>query len=104
MSSPGRRCHPAALPERPSVANHGAPTRRSVRCLQGRSASNAANMHDVEPPIQSRVEDGDDLPADLGWGAFTTEGPWTLQRSAIRWLPLAERLRTAARAEVPNLT
>lgn len=43
-------------------------------------------------------------PADVAWGAFTDETPWVLERDAIRWLPLAERLRNAARAEVPDLT
>jgi ubiquinone biosynthesis protein len=43
-------------------------------------------------------------PADVAWGAFTDETPWVLERDAIRWLPLAERLRNAARAEVPGLT
>lgn len=43
-------------------------------------------------------------PADVAWGAFTDETPWVLERDAIRWLPLAERLRNAARAEVPALT
>lgn len=42
--------------------------------------------------------------ADLSWGAFTEDGPWVLDRGAIRWLPLAATLRTAARAEVPVLT
>jgi ubiquinone biosynthesis protein len=41
---------------------------------------------------------------DRQWAAFTEEGPWTLHRDEIRWLPLAERLRTAAQAEVPGLT
>ncbi len=43
-------------------------------------------------------------PADRSWGAFTEEHPWVLERDAIRWLPLADRLRSAARAEVPVLT
>jgi ubiquinone biosynthesis protein len=43
-------------------------------------------------------------PADLSWGAFTNDTPWVLDRDAIRWLPLAEQLRAAARAEVPVLT
>ncbi|MEK7422879.1 MAG: AarF/UbiB family protein [Actinomycetota bacterium] len=43
-------------------------------------------------------------PADRAWGAFTEERPWVLDREHIRWLPLAERLRRAARAEVPVLT
>ncbi|MDO8364040.1 MAG: AarF/UbiB family protein [Actinomycetota bacterium] len=41
---------------------------------------------------------------DREWAAFTEDGPWTLQRSTIRWLPLAVPLRTAAQAEVPSLT
>lgn len=41
---------------------------------------------------------------DRGWAAFTEEGPWVLQRDAIRWLPLAAPLRAAAQAEVPALT
>ena len=43
-------------------------------------------------------------PADRSWGAFTEEHPWVLDRDAIRWLPLADRLRSSARAEVPVLT
>jgi ubiquinone biosynthesis protein len=41
---------------------------------------------------------------DVTWGAFTAQGPWVLDRDAIRWLPTAERLRRTARAEVPALT
>jgi len=41
---------------------------------------------------------------DQSWAAFTDEGPWTLQRDAIRWLPLAVDLRARAQAEVPALT
>lgn len=41
---------------------------------------------------------------DRSWAAFTEEGPWTLQRDAIRWLPLAADLRARAQAEVPALT
>ena len=43
-------------------------------------------------------------PADRVWGAFTEDTPWVLDRDAIRWMPLAEGLRRAARAEVPVLT
>lgn len=43
-------------------------------------------------------------PADLSWGAFTDDAPWVLDRSAATWMPVAGRLRAAARAEVPNLT
>ena len=41
---------------------------------------------------------------DCSWAAFTEEGPWTLQRDAIRWLPLAADLRARAQGEVPALT
>ena len=41
---------------------------------------------------------------DCHWAAFTEDGPWTLQRDDIRWLPLADDLRAAARATVPELT
>ena len=41
---------------------------------------------------------------DRSWAAFTEEGPWTLQRDGIRWLPLAADLRARAQAEVPGLT
>ncbi|MEO6156865.1 MAG: AarF/UbiB family protein, partial [Ilumatobacteraceae bacterium] len=41
---------------------------------------------------------------DCQWGAFTDAGPWTLERGAIDWLPMAGRLRSAARATVPQLT
>jgi ubiquinone biosynthesis protein len=43
-------------------------------------------------------------PADLSWGAFTTDAPWSLDRDHILWDELAGRLRAAARAEVPALT
>jgi ubiquinone biosynthesis protein len=43
-------------------------------------------------------------PADLSWGAFTDEAPWSLDRDHITWLALAARLRAAARADVPVLT
>ena len=41
---------------------------------------------------------------DRSWAAFTEEGPWTLQRDGIRWLPLAADLRARAQDEVPALT
>ena len=41
---------------------------------------------------------------DCSWAAFTEDGPWTLSRDRIRWLPLAADLRAAAQAEVPSLT
>ncbi len=42
--------------------------------------------------------------SDTNWAAFTDHGPWTLERDAIRWLPLSVKLRAAAHAEVPSLT
>jgi ubiquinone biosynthesis protein len=41
---------------------------------------------------------------DLDWGAFTENGPWTLDLDAISWLKSAPEMRRAARAEVPRLT
>jgi ubiquinone biosynthesis protein len=41
---------------------------------------------------------------DRNWAAFTEQGPWTLQRDDIRWMPVAADLRAAAQAEVPRLT
>ncbi len=41
---------------------------------------------------------------DRKWAAFTEDGPWTLRRDEIRWLSLADHLRSAAQAEVPRLT
>ncbi len=41
---------------------------------------------------------------DRNWAAFTEEGPWTLHRDDIRWMPVAADLRAAAQAEVPGLT
>ena len=63
---------------------------------RGRIDANAAIMHGMEPVAT--------LPGDREWGAFTEDTPWVLDREHIRWLPLAERLRRAARAEVPVLT
>ncbi len=62
-------------------------------------------MNAVEQPLESTVEPhgtpphppSATRPADCEWGAFTDEAPWVLERSDIRWLPLAERLRSAAR-------
>jgi ubiquinone biosynthesis protein len=41
---------------------------------------------------------------DQEWGAFTSDAPWVLDRNAIAWRALAERLRAAAQADVPRLT
>ena len=40
---------------------------------------------------------------DRLWGAFSEAAPWTLDREAIDWLPVVERLRAESRAEVPRL-
>ena len=34
---------------------------------------------------------------DRGWAAFTEQGPWSLVRNDIRWMPVAADLRAAAR-------
>ncbi len=41
---------------------------------------------------------------DLGWGAFSDNPPWVLDRNQIDWLTIAPVLRQAARKEVPILT
>ena len=43
-------------------------------------------------------------PADRVWGAFETDAPWVLDRDHISWLPGVDRLRHAAKREVPVLT
>ncbi len=55
--------------------------------------------------LSMRCEHGSlmELP-DRGWAAFTEQGPWSLVRDDIRWMPVAARLRSAAQAEVPSLT
>ncbi|MGB0800218.1 MAG: AarF/ABC1/UbiB kinase family protein, partial [Ilumatobacteraceae bacterium] len=56
--------------------------------------------------VDSPTTDSDDdvAPADRRWGAFTEAAPWVLDPASISWMPLAERLRDRARAEVPRLT
>jgi ubiquinone biosynthesis protein len=58
----------------------------------------------VDQPIEPSIEPVRTPPADCAWGAFTDEAPWVLDKADIRWLALADRLRAAARAEVPHLT
>jgi len=41
---------------------------------------------------------------DRDWAAFTDDGPWQIERSDARWLPLAATLRRSAQGEVPRLT
>ena len=41
---------------------------------------------------------------DTEWGAFTDDGPWTLDRDGLQWYPIAGLLRQAAKADVPGLT
>lgn len=45
-----------------------------------------------------------DASLDVGWAAFSTHGPWVLDRQHIAWLPAVDELRRAAAAEVPTLT
>jgi ubiquinone biosynthesis protein len=42
--------------------------------------------------------------SDREWGNFTEEGPWNIDRSAVRWLPVVDELRALALADVPKLT
>jgi len=46
----------------------------------------------------------DERHEDRAWGAFSDDAPWILDRTSIRWRAQVDRLRTAARAEVPRLT
>ncbi|MDJ0768611.1 MAG: AarF/UbiB family protein [Ilumatobacter sp.] len=46
----------------------------------------------------------DSTPADRAWGAFTEHPPWVLDRDEISWMSSVDRLRRAARDEVPSLT
>ncbi len=41
---------------------------------------------------------------DIGWGAFTDDGPWVLDIDSLSWYPIAGLLRQAANALVPDLT
>ena len=45
-----------------------------------------------------------DSPTDRSWAAFSERAPWILDPDGLAWLPVTERLRTAARREVPQLT
>ncbi|NBV74102.1 MAG: AarF/ABC1/UbiB kinase family protein, partial [Actinobacteria bacterium] len=58
----------------------------------------------VDSPTTGRDADPSPEPTDRAWGAFTESAPWVLEESEISWMPLAERLRDRARAEVPELT
>jgi ubiquinone biosynthesis protein len=42
--------------------------------------------------------------SDCDWAAFTDRGPWVLHQDQLAWMSVTERLRAAARAEVPALT
>jgi len=41
---------------------------------------------------------------DRTWGAFTEAAPWVLDLDEVRWLPVVDRLRQSAGAEVPTLS
>ncbi|MGA1451584.1 MAG: ABC1 kinase family protein, partial [Ilumatobacteraceae bacterium] len=58
----------------------------------------------MDSPTTGRDADPSPEPTDRAWGAFTESAPWVLEESEISWMPLAERLRERARAEVPELT
>jgi ubiquinone biosynthesis protein len=58
----------------------------------------------VEEPPDRCEHVGMTVLDDRSWAAFTDDGPWTVHRDEIRWLPLAAKLRAAAQAEVPSLT
>jgi ubiquinone biosynthesis protein len=49
-------------------------------------------------------DEHDDEPADLVWGAFSSDPPWLLDVETIDWLPGTDGLRARTRAEVPSLT
>jgi ubiquinone biosynthesis protein len=61
-------------------------------------------MQVVTAPVDDATDRAGDRAADSMWGAFTEHGPWALDHDELRWLPIAARLRAAARAEVPVLT
>jgi ubiquinone biosynthesis protein len=54
------------------------------------------------PEVIDHVGDADH--ADREWGAFSEAAPWVLDRDHITWLGSVDRLRRAARDEVPRLT
>jgi ubiquinone biosynthesis protein len=58
---------------------------------------------DASGHSEDRLDRSDSGASDLDWGAFTSTGPWQLDRDEISWLPLADPLRRAAQAEVPGL-
>lgn len=66
--------------------------------LPARPLRTDGRLAPVAPPAD------DPTPADRSWGAFTEHPPWVLQRDELTWMPVATRLRAAARAEVPRLT
>lgn len=41
--------------------------------------------------------------SDLSWGAFSSDGPWELDRDALTWRAAADRARIRARGDVPRL-
>jgi ubiquinone biosynthesis protein len=45
-----------------------------------------------------------DSPTDRSWAAFSERAPWVVDPDGLAWLPVTERLRTAAHREVPELT
>jgi ubiquinone biosynthesis protein len=60
-------------------------------------------MGDVPTPEPGPSDPSPSAP-DTSWASFTDPGPWTLDREAIAWSPLAATLRRRAQHEVPALT
>ncbi len=58
---------------------------------------------DANGHSEDHLDRSDSGASDLDWGAFTSTGPWQLNRDEISWRPLADPLRRAAQAEVPGL-
>ncbi len=46
----------------------------------------------------------DDSSSDRTWAAFSEAEPWLVDRDALRWMGVVERLRAQARRDVPRLT
>lgn len=55
------------------------------------------------PAFDSQPTGWPDRAADTRWGAFSEQGPWTLQPDQLRWRPSAAALRRATAAQVPRL-
>jgi len=54
--------------------------------------------------MSAMAEPARDVPDDHELGSFSDTPPWTVRRDELTWLAPLERIRAAARAEVPTLT